>query len=393
MNKLAFYGYIDFFKEKRSELDEYENNDNFDLVISIINGCYRNNKFSEYCSDIKIMQYRKDLINGFLIANNSYKAIEHTNLFIYYDFNYPDHEHAILGNKQINCLYDNTEQFIFLCVLNDWRETYNKQIFKKRNDIAYSLALYLNKEFYIKHQETLINDDKEIDKDVYHHNQVNDGYFFRHLNTNIRYENCNLYPPGPWTSYDSDIEYFNESDYIDENDRSHIENVTKYDIVNNFDIAYKLYLNGDRSNIVLSKIVNTDPYKFRDIYKKYNPFLLFTRNEVDLNVFTSSNPLVKYNLSYIRIITSATVGDSLPTRYIDIPEYNLYVIAIKLRKKNTIDKILELYKKFGKLFKIMDLEKECYIDPPEEIYELPNVKNIDIFTGDELNPYINLKLT
>lgn len=374
MNKLAFYGYFEFFNKDYGVLED--NFENEDLLTSIMNGCYRNYKFAELAIDL-LYDYSECLYaNCILIANNSMKFTNIPTACIYHDFNYPDIYHSLI--------FKDHRDLTFLCILNDWKDIYDKQNHKKQDYRGYSLALYLNKEYYINHQRNL-KSEKDID----------DSYFFYHLNTNIRLRDYNLFPYET-SGYESDYEFFNESEYIDNEDKSHIDNVNKYEIVNNFDIAYKLYLNGDKSNLVLSKIINTDPKRYRNIFEKYKPFLIFTRNEFsfyEMNKFKEIYPFSIYNITYINIIVTSVISAYISTNRIEIPEYNLYVIAKKLRNKKVLKKILELYKKHGKLYKIMDLENECYIDPPEEIFELPDVKNIDLFTGDELNPYINVKLT
>lgn len=374
MNKLAFYGYLEFFNKNYYVLED--NSENEDLLISIMNGCYRNYKFAELVIDLLINYSECFYVNGILIANNSMKFNNIYPKYLYNDFNYPDVYHSLI--------FKNHSDLTFLCILNDWKDIYDKQNHEIQNYKGYSLALYLNKEYYINHQKSL-----KCEKDI------DDSYFFYYLNTNIRLIRCNLFPY-EISGYESDNDYFDESEFIDNEDKSHMKNVNKYDIVNNFDIAYKLYLNGDKSNLVLSKIINTDAARYRNIFEKYKPFLIFTRNQFDTyetDRFKNICPFSIYNIIYMNIIINSVIISGISLNEIDIPEYNLYVIAKKLRNKRVLKKILELYKEHGKLYKIMDLENECYIDPPEEILELPEVKNIDLFTGDELNPYINVKLT
>ena len=119
-------------------------------------------------------------------------------------------------------------------------------------------------------------------------------------------------------------------------------------------------------------------------------FLIFARHDIDCH-YTESKMYYKnkYNILYINILFPYSTQRY--KEYIDIPEYNLYVAAVKMNNKPLIKKLLELYKEHGKFYKKMDLEKQIFID--EEIHEIPEVEPLDLITCDILNPYHELKTT
>ncbi|KAI3406873.1 hypothetical protein KGF56_000165 [Candida oxycetoniae] len=372
MNKLAFYGYIEFFDtfEDREYVDSLENDV---LISSMINGCYANFEFNKRCFKLKYTEEHKDIMNGIMISRNDSESEYYNSEKLFYDFNYPFIRYALLGVHRSDLIY--------LSIIFDWRYVYEDYMVKYGDLTCYSLALYVGNEYYIK-------DLHKRCKDSYN-SYEHDDRFFRHLNTNNLRIMSNKFPK--YSQFDDIPDYIEESDFIDIATNVDTSNVTNYDIVNNFDLAYKLYKEGNTCNIVLSKIICMNPTKFENLFKKYKPFIIFTRNQFDtrcMSRYSEIEPRVKYNILYNNII-SLTIHGSTKTieSDIDIPEYNLYVLSVKMRQHNLVHKILELYKKEGYLIKIMDLDNEKYIDPPLLIKELPIVKNIDLIKGDELNPY------
>lgn len=382
MNALAFYGKTEFFDEN-FESNEY-------TYLSITNGCYRSIEFTKKALNlIEVGENEKEYMYGILIANNinpkNYDVIPE---FLFYDFKYPKKD--FIKNLPETIKKEKMYDIIFLCVLNDWKDIYDS-IIKNLGDenknlgfnkMGYSLALYQNKEYYINHQKSL---DKENEV------KLDESTFFCYLNTNNEQFDSNIQPKIEYWNCEYEVEYIEETEFLGTIEKMDLKNKpSKYEIVNNFGVAYNLYRKGDISNLVLSKLISTNPDYFLDVYKKYKPFILFTRKDILLSRmyrYIEANPLCFYNIKYINILLNPVLMNVSTYSKIPLPEYNLYVIAVKMRNKRIINEILELYKEHGKLYKIMDLKNEKYLDPFEEIYDLPKPKDIDILTGGELNPY------
>lgn len=376
----AFYGYVRFFDTERKELEEIDKDENWDLFLNMMNGCFRSVEFLKRCYNLPIMEIADHELFDLVVANDLSTTLwcNHG----WHDFKYANYETC---TKMVaNGI--NYGPVAFICVLYDWKDLYRQCILTCRSKKAYSLALYLKREFYVAEQEKL--EWREEDKE----RNIDDSYCLRKLNTNNRELETNLWPHvyGPW---DSILDCYDETEAMVEGDQLDDKYFTKYNIVNNFDIAYKAYERGDRSNCVLSKLICTAPWKIRDLYKEYRPFLVFCRTKIDnLWWMEKINPLVKYNVLYINMMCAATIdGHFYREEEIELPEYNLYVLAKRLRNKRVEKRILELYEVHKKLYKIMDLENETYLSPYEEIFELPEPDNIDLITGEELNPYYMYK--
>ncbi|RLV93570.1 hypothetical protein JA1_002247 [Spathaspora sp. JA1] len=342
MNKAAFYGYMEFFDQKNIDYSDD------DVGYCMYVGSKRNLEFGK-----KAVEYDTEYsfeIRTVLLANNIYK-FHHPPPLTFYDFNYINKSTCeLLVNK---AFYKLTS---FVIVLNDWFDLYRNELSRE----AYSLALYLGRNKYL-----------DLCKEIY---DVSESYFFKKLNV----------------TNDSNI-YFKQSDY-DDIEIIKFRKFTKREIVNNYDIARMCFNHGDRSNLVLSKLINTDYVKYKHLLDEYKPFLLYTKDYIDMSTDTeyfSKN--LKYNIIYIRMLIILTDTNDPDLEHsgigpfsIDIPEYNLYIIAKKYCLELHLKRIMDLYLKHGKLYKILDLENERYVY--EEYTELPDVAKCNVLTGDELNP-------
>ncbi|CAH2352424.1 hypothetical protein CLIB1423_06S06128 [[Candida] railenensis] len=297
----------------------------------------------------------------------------------FYDFNYPSYETC----KELikNHKYSEVD---FIVVLFDWYELFDKDTFLTPE--ALTLALYLKRYKYIKENIELENENENILK-IHYPSEVgviNINSFFDELNTgNIDLRNAH---DTSKERFKKNAYLFNSYDYI-EGFRKRIE-YTKYEIVNDFDYAHSLYKDGDRSNEVLSKLFSVDPDKYDEYMGESDFFLVFARHDIDCrHIISKKYHKFKYNILYINILFPNST--QLYQEYIDIPEYNLFVAAVKMNNKRLIRKLLKLYKEHGKFYKKMDLEKQIFID--EELHEIPEVEPLNLVTGDILNPYHELK--
>ena len=280
----------------------------------------------------------------------------------FYDFNYPNFETCkeLIENDR-----DAYHGISFIVVLFDWYELYDKS--RPLSDEAYTLALYLKRHKYI-------NEKKEI---------VSENLFFEKLdmeNIDLRNADDKKEDHGKKKVYE--YNHYEDIDKIGMYDCK-VE-IPKYQIVNRFDSAYSYYKNGDRSNETFSKLFSVDPHEYDKHIGESQFFLVFARHDIPCGFVASEKySKFKYNILYINILFPNSTQRY--EEYIDIPEYNLYVAAVKMNNKPLIKKLLELYKEHGKFYKKMDLEKQSFID--EEIYEIPEVEPLDLITGDILNPY------
>lgn len=343
------------------------NEDNDYLVLR--NG-YRNHKvILKYINDLN--NYYSEA-NSILIANNIFNE-PFIYQYCYYDFHYPSYE-TIKRIKQLSIAVD----ISLVCVINQWDD-----LIDELSDIAYSYCLYTNNSKYINEKrEEITGHSCRI--------KMNDSYFFKYLNT--------------VTTFDYNYEIFNDEIEMKDVYISQYREYTNYEIVNNYDIAECCFKNGVSSNLVLSKLICTNPTKYDYLLDKYNVFLLYTRNFIDIYpgecISSKNNKYLYLNKLYINVLLDAIdssvcdynyIRDDLrdyPNFNIDIPEYTIYKLAIKYRNKELANKIMELYKSNdNKFVKILDIENERYVY--EEISEIPQAEYFNPFTGDELNPYFN----
>nr|CAE84959.1 hypothetical protein [Millerozyma acaciae] len=355
--RIALYGY--------NNLEINEDND----YLVLRNG-YRNFKvITKYIDNLD--NYYSEA-NSILIANNIF--IEpYFYQYCYYDFHYPSYETV----KKIKKLSINVD-ISFVCVINKWND-----LIDDLSNIAYSYCLYSNNLNYIKEEKKEIEGHSCV-------TDMNDTYFFKYLNT------C--------TTFDYNYEIVNDESLTEGEYISKYRKYNTYQIVNNYDIAECCFKNGEISNLVLSKLICTNPNKYNYLLDKYNVFLLYTRDFIDINseyIITSKNNEYLYlNKLYINILTDVVDSSIYDYNYarddlrnypnfdIDIPEYTIYKLAIKYRNKKLINKIMDLYhKNNNKFIKILDIENERYVY--EEINEIPKVDNFNPLMGDELNPYFN----
>ncbi|CAH2352425.1 hypothetical protein CLIB1423_06S06150 [[Candida] railenensis] len=322
------------------------------------------------------------IVDKILISRNQLNR-ERFNSF--YDFNYPSYETCkeILKDE----LYGyNT--ISFLMVLFDWYELYDEN--KLLSKSALTLAVYLKRHKYIKKKLELVNESYFLEP-LYIEERISTNLFFETLDMG----NIDVIDIDHEEHYE-DFELHEKRNEYDFNSYDHIDKIpifkfeyTKYEIVNDFDIAYRSYKNGDRSNEVLSKLFSVDPYKYDEYIGESEFFLVFARHDIYYDYAESKKYFKnKYNIYYINILFPNSTQSTFEYK-IDIPEYNLYVAAVKMNNKRLIKRLLKLYEEHGKFYKKMDLEKQVFID--EEIYEIPEVKPLNLITGDILNPYHELK--
>lgn len=395
MNKLGYYGYPEFFNKYRDEVKNYLNKIDekdqeikntlilikySDLVDSVINGCYRNYKFGELCLRLKFIEEFNDPddVEDFVDEIKSIIYCHEVNLIDDYfgipyvtihDFNYMPYN--------ILKLYKIKPPFVAItCIINDWRDLYNTLGFSYRDKYIYSAALYSKNKYYIEHQESL---DPNYDEKYFRKS----CFFYKLININYK----NAFNEG--RNYGIfDLDCYDEFYLRDVDTHIDVSNVSNHEIVNNFDIAYRRYLSGDRSNLVLSKIISFNSQYFIEIFKKYKPFLLFTRNIfVNPKICSDNYNICTYNCNYIKLLSGVMFDNVFELDEDFILEYSIYKIAVKFRVDDIVLKIQQLFIKNKKIYKILDFKNECYYDPPIELLELPIVGDVDLFKGDELNPY------
>nr|CAE84955.1 hypothetical protein [Debaryomyces robertsiae] len=339
---LALYGYDEFFKTYKFK----ETKDDHLLV----RGSYINVDMAVKCIEYCKGYYPE--INTILVSNN---IIKETFSFdsIFYDFHYPNYETYKILRK-------NGFSQGFVAYIHGWHDLLSDNII---GAMLYSYLLYTKKYESIKH----INpEDYLFVGDI-----VNEIYFFKNLKTIMNLD----------FNYDIFEEDFNCGTI------AKYRNFTKKEIVDNYEIAKCCFENGERSNLVLSKLITCNPRKYDYLLDKYDPFLVYTRNLLKSMITGGKNNKYLYlNICYINILNYAIDVDDVVLESIDIPEYTIYKLAVKYRNYLKIDTIMELYKKNGnKFIKILDMENEKYVY--EEISEIPEVEYFDPVKGDELNPY------
>ncbi|CAH2352426.1 hypothetical protein CLIB1423_06S06172 [[Candida] railenensis] len=303
----------------------------------------------------------------------------------FYDFNYPNYETC---KELIN--NDKYSDVDFIIILFDWCDLYDEK--RGLSDVALELAHYLKRPKYIKEKKEIEDENENIIN-----SQIPREVGMK-VNTNLIFDKLDVENIDIRIVRDTYKDYykkktfaFNSYDYIHKIPtylNPYIPRYTKYEIVNDFDKAYYLYENGDRSNEVLSKLFSEEPDKYDEYMGESEFFLVFARHDIDCRHIKSKKyHKFKYNILYINILFPNSTQPF--EEYIDIPEYNLYVAAVKMNNKSVIKKLLEFNKEHGKFYKKMDLEKQVYID--EEIYEIPEIEPLNLITGDILNPYHELK--
>ena len=296
----------------------------------------------------------------------------------FYDFNYPSYETCKEFIK--NGRYS---EVIFIIVLFDWYELYDK---KMGLGAGYELALYLKRHKYIEQKIEILNENEKLFKIHYPDKAVTRQLDFNSIFDELDIENTDIYDDldDLQDSFNQRLHFVDLYSYRDTIPIFENTKYTKYEIVNNFDIAYRAYKNGDRSNEVLSKLFSVG----QGIIGESQFFLIFARHDIDCR-YTESKKYYKnkYNILYINILFPKSTQQF--EKYIDIPEYNLYVAAVKMNNKRIIKRLLNLFEEHGKFYKKMDLEKQIFID--EEIYEIPEVEPLNLITGDILNPCHELK--
>lgn len=338
-------------KNKINKMDKYQLYNGYldENMKNIIEHGFKHN--------LEFLYEINNMMNKILISKNN---LIRSSMKTFYDFNYPSYKTCkklIENNK-----YENVD---FVIVLFDWYNLYNKKIMLSNE--AHTLAVYLQREKY-------------IDKTLFIENK---NEFFNILDT----ENIDLidYDDEHQESYMKKTYEFNNYDYIDRIDIYKV-NYSKYEIINSFDKAYRLYKNGEKNNEILSKLFSEDVYNYEKYIKETEFFLIFARHDIDCK-YVNKWTKFKYNILYINILFPNST--QYYEKYIDIPEYNLYVAAVKMNNEKIVEKLLKLYKKHGKFYKKLDLENQMFIN--EEINEIPEVKPLNLITGDILNPYYELK--
>lgn len=415
LEKLAYYGYLEFFDELDNTniyLDE-SNAFNKHLKLAILNGCHIN--------DLFCIEYYK---RGFEVINNSMASILLSNNVMtpYYDFEeklwhnfkFPSIEtcYKIIENRDNwlpnNLIYNEVvlAQIAGVAIIRDNIKLFVNCRLRSCYDILYAVSRYLNRDNFIHKLDSIYETSKVIRSldgriSLFKKDECN----FRNMNL-VDELNINILDGEEKTEFSCYFDKLNESysnRFIPNYEYSNYENnlrvreyheeeFTKYMMINNTDLAINLNI---INNLTLSKIILIDPRKNIETFKKYKPFLIYTKKvfpeieESILSKYISIQPLIMYNILYISIICKHGYIERFGIDAFEgiKPEINLYIIAKRVCAGEVTTKLIEMFNQYGKFYKIMDLENECYLDPPEEIYEIPDVSPINLLKGDELNPY------
>lgn len=354
IDRLCYYGCLSVFDDYYYKLDlEYEHN--------IIAGSKRNLEFAKKSMELNTLT--DDIyciIFGILLSKNIILDLQ-TDLDLYpypkpwFEFNYPKPELCVKFKDIKPLCLD------FLGVLYDNKELLNDEL----TDVAYSLALNLGKNQYIKEKRN-----------------IDDVYFIRHLNIILDgsyLDREQMRDNGIYDTYEKD-------DYKNIHTGIYSDN----EVMINYDKAVSNYNNNIKNNIVLSKLFASNS-TYINLLKTDNFFLMYTRNNLeDYDIRRTSNYcnnyLVIYNVLYVQILSSVVEDLYKPynVNHILIPEYSIFELALKYNKQDVIKRIMELYHKNNDMFiKILDMKNQKYVY--EEIDEIPKRKIFNPLVGDEFN--------
>lgn len=347
--KLAYYGYLEFFDV------DYEIDD--ELMWCIINGCYSNNMFAFKCMEkIPDFTLEQDLslsLNIPLPSGYWYDSREP----LYYNFCYPSKEICLSLIK----LLDRHSYLGVVCVIKNWKDLYNLLTFEEFDSRVYNVSRYLKREYYMQHQISLLGLNEDINSFEF-----------------------------SFASLAGLLNYRRTIDDYEEEEMSFISHFEKVNLnTSKFEPIYSnsYTLNSDyckdlKTNYSLSKIISINPNDI-SLFEKYKPFILHTGLYTDyrlpnISKYIEIEPLSVYNFAYIFLIELVT-----PVFLDILPEYTLYIVSVKTENKKITELILEKYKEHGCLYKILDIENECYLNY-EKIYELPKVDPINLENGEFL---------